>query len=234
MTGYLELVNRALNAMGVEAVTTALPSTDRDTSQISALTQDLFDEVLRYRWQENRGEFLLTTVSGQDLYDLPLDWHDLAQEGAWNVTERTPLAPALSVSDRAFQQNALIGGLSSYPSYSVIGKKIEMKPVPTSSGAEFSFPYYSKNLAVSASGLDKKRYFTFNDDMFLLDDAIFTSGFKYLYRREKRLNYQPDEADFRGLCDRLSARDKPARLNLNGTGGYRLRQYNPNDYPILG
>ncbi len=228
----LELVNRALNAMGVEAVITALPTQDRDTAQIHALTQDLFEELLRYRWSETLSEFTLTAVSGQSLYDLPLDWHDLAQEGAWNKTERVALAPALSVQDRAFQSYALIGGLSAYPSYSIIGSQIEIQPVPTSDGAEFSFPYYSNHLVREASGGEKKRYFTLNDDFFVLPPQVFISGFKYLYRREKRLPSEPDEASFMQICARLSARDKPAKLYLNGSGA-RYR-YNPNDYPVLG
>lgn len=226
---YLNLVNRALGVLGVEAFSSLATSTNRDILQINAMAKDALDEILRYDWSELLKEFTLSTVIGQSVYNLPDDFERFAAFTHWDQTKNWRLCGPVSPEAWSWRKSA-ITAVPEFPYHFRLygANKIELDPSPSAAGHMLSLYYYA-NYAVSDADGALKRYFSDDGDTFLLEDELFTAALKYRYRKEKRLDYAAEQTEFYQLCDRKANKAAPEILNMGAPG----RFIDPNDYQII-
>lgn len=106
-------------------------------------------------------------------------------------------------------------GFEPFPgAWIIYGGQFHFTPAPTA-GNSASFPYLSKNYAVSSNGTAKAE-FTADDDAFILPERLLTLGLIWRWRENKKMDSTGDQEQFAKCIDELMSRDKGSRIIRGG------------------
>jgi hypothetical protein len=173
------------------------------------------------RWQVLQKTWSLTTVPGQTLYDLPLDWDSFIDTTAWNNSSRLPLLGPAS----AMQWSALNGRMAGPSTFSIVyrtrGGKFELYNSP-STPQTLNIDYTSRAWVQHTDatlGLVTQDALTDDADLALYDADMLTAYLKMRFLIEKGFDTSVALADFNGALESAQNADQDAPVLDAASGG---------------
>lgn len=226
----LSIIQQTCTELGLPKPNEAVASNDATVMQLVALLNTAGYELSRsHEWQFLDRIGVVTTVAGQDEYDLPNDWSRSINQTLWSSTlELTPVTGPLSPQLwQALKNGSLGSGI--FQSYRIRGNKLIVDPVPGNDGEVYNFEYISDGWIQKFDDPDAYLSEITNDqDMPLFDKYLLVKYLKLKLWQAKGLNTNAYQVDFARMYDALTSTDKDAPvLSLHQRYGYRyLSDYN--------
>lgn len=123
----------------------------------------------------------------------------------------------------------LVNGLASpNPGYWImLDGQIQFRPA-VSANTTAQFFYISNKAVLDVDGVTKKKWFTKDEDTYLLDERVLKLGIVYKWRAQKRLEYAEDFSNYEQALMQASGHDKGARIT---TGARRANMGAYTAYP---
>ncbi|MCB1460902.1 MAG: hypothetical protein KDJ90_00385 [Nitratireductor sp.] len=236
----LEIVNQARIGTSLPAVTTLFSASARKTRTVEIAELAILETVedfLKRSWNALESQATITSVAGQESYDLPADFHRLLPETFWGVgspPKQRGMGPVGIGDWRYFKNWSISSGVT--PRWRVKGSKIYINPTPTASGVNYEFDYISNYLVYGAGGYvwgsfswglgywnataaaaGYKASFTRNDDTFVLDDETLRKGIRFRLLRDSGKPYAVEEEQYRRAMDFAFATNDGGPANISVT-----------------
>lgn len=193
--------------------------------EIADLVNEVAQDIAKYRdWQ---ALIRLATVTGDGTtteFDLPDDYDRQLQNAEiqqvdgwfWGFRHFGDINGFVSAEARGFQP---------YPGgWIIYGDKLRFSPV-TPADQVATYPYITKNWAVSAGGTVKAA-FDSDTDTFALPERLLTLGLVWRWRENKRLDSTGDMEAFTKALDEYAAKDGGSRIIRRNS-----RRHFPGTYP---
>lgn len=189
--------------------TNAPGASDMSTQQFVALLRRAGERLLEeFPWSALITEDDLTTVSGQNAYPMPTDFHRFVDDTQWNGSSRVPLFGPMSQQDWAQNQFGMIN-VGPFFRQQLRGSMLYLQPTP-SSAQTISFYYVSKNWVLQG-GSTPSTQFLADSDTFELREDLLIASLKWRWLRAKRLSYDEERDEFDRLLMEAKAQDRGAR-----------------------
>lgn len=115
-----------------------------------------------------------------------------------------------------FLRDQASGGLPSPGGWIIIQNRFNFAPAPT---GQATFPYISKNYALSQGNNAPTSEFTRDGDSFVLPERLLTLGLVWRWREQKKLDFTGDQEAFVKALDEYAVADRGSRSIKRG-GGY--------------
>jgi hypothetical protein len=226
----LSIIQQTCTELGLPEPNEAVASNDTTIKQLVALLNKAGYELCRvHEWQFLDRIGIITTVAGQDEYDLPSDWSRSINQTLWSSTlELTPVTGPLSPQLWQSLKNGSLGS-GIFQSYRIRGNKLVVDPVPGNDGETYNFEYISN--AWIKDGNQEDTYISrimSDTDVPLFDEYLLVSYLKVKLWTAKGLDTTEYKKDFGRLFDAIVGTDKDApMLSLTNRYGYKyLSGYN--------
>jgi hypothetical protein len=213
--------------MAMTAPTDIAGSTDKRTLQFWQLATDVGQQLTKipYKWQILTAEFTITTVIGQDKYDLPADFDGFVQDSAWNYTTSLPVLGSLQQFEWQMLKARLLAGTTFTALFRVADDKVQFYQPPTSVQT-IVLPYTSRGWVRDGSDpLVRKDNLETNTDFVLFDPQLFKVALKLAWYENKQFDTAKVRAQYEALLSAAKATDSPSRTLSIGRAA---------DYPYLG
>lgn len=215
----LVTIQKASAELGQTRPQLAVSSEDQETQQMLALLVAVCDELQQmHNWTELLTPCTITTVPGQEAYDLPYDFSRLANSTVWDVSNRLPVTgPVTDMAWAAMKSGLATGPVESV--YRIAGGKLHLSPLPLSS-RQITFDYISSNYVIGAGDFIRRQDFTKDADNYVFDDRLVINALKLKFNEVKGFDTANYLADFnRSLEAVRSANGSAGTLNVGGRGG---------------
>jgi hypothetical protein len=216
----LTLVQRFCLVNGMTQPNIVVSSQDQTVLQYLGILNELLDEILQdSKYQAFTKEALWTCIAQEDQGAVT----DLAPDGFLffhNQTffDRTLRRPLFGpVEDDEWQALKAIPNPGPFYKFRVRGDRFLINPVPAAPLSLIAFEYASSHGVRAAAGTTKQ-YFTADDDVPVLPEALMQRGLSYRWKQIKGLPYQADETAYRGQLNNIISNSKPRRVMSLGTG----------------
>ena len=204
----LELMDQATGELGLAQPSAVIGSSVSQTVQFLALIQRLGKDLVReYEWRRLVTEYTFPTVASTADYALPSDFDRMVSDTHWDRTNFWPnMGPKTSQEWQEIQAGLVNFGRSRWRLYQNV---VRITPTP-SSVMTMAYEYVS-NLWVIATGgtAPTKALFTVDSDTSIFPDDLMLSGLKLYFRKEKRLDFQYELAEFQEILATRKAQDQP-------------------------
>lgn len=193
----LSIVKDVMDTNGWPAPVSAVASSqDQNMRQSMALINKvLMFTSYKYNWPELTREYRFTTVPGQAEYDLPVDFHHLCINTAWNSNQFYQLKGSLTAQSwyRMMFSGSASLNISGYR-VDKFGKKFTVFPVPQAA-EDLVYLYMTTNLVVDGTGNYKPQY-ALDSDVAVIDEELVGVGFSWRWRQKKGLDYTAELAEY--------------------------------------
>lgn len=172
-----DIIESALQELGLGTVSLAAGAADSTGYQILGLLNSLGDELLRtYDWP-----LLLNTVNlvgdGSDTFQLPADFGRQVNQTQWATQDKRPMQGPSSPQVWAWNQYGVVA-IGTYYQYRFVANQMQVYPTPAA-GTEFSFYYMPKNWVLLNGDLaDPRERVTTANDTVLFDRRLMVAGLK--------------------------------------------------------
>jgi hypothetical protein len=205
----LQVVKSVMDSNGwPEVVISVSSSQDQNMRQAFALANKTLQDIsFSKNWPVLMREHTFTTVAGQDLYDLPPDFHHLVVPSAVNATQYYQLKGALTSIQwfRLALNGGMNGGFNGYVNWAsgfrIVPFKKQFQIAPMPSGAyDMVFVYITSDIAATSDGTPTSRY-TQDDDVSLIDETMVEAGLQWRWRQKKGLDYTAEIAEAKSAID---------------------------------
>jgi hypothetical protein len=174
-------------------------------SNLDATAQQVFalaNKELRatselYSWPQLEMEYPFTTIIGQTVYPMPIDFKIGANHAIFNASEYYSLRGADSTP---YWQLLKYGKLSSLtrmhfkPIFVGGVPCIELTPAPTTP-ADLVLVYFSKDFALDSTNIPVPRY-SKDDDTSRIPERVVELGLTWRFRRSKGLDFSVELAEY--------------------------------------
>lgn len=217
----LAIVQEFCKRTGIRQPSAAISSNDAQVLQLVALLNELLDEItMNYpRFSESIIEKTWTStgveIQGTKdslfpgmLWLLPNSFFDRTA----TIRVKGPLTP-----DQWQSLKALSSTGSAYPSYRFIGTNLHIYPavaVTQTLAVEYKTNYCVVNVAGTA-----KQYFTVDTDTPLLSTTIMLLGLRYKWKKEKGMNYLPEQDLFIKAIRAIGSQDgQKVQIDMSSEG----------------
>lgn len=205
----LQLVNRALQELGLPQATTAVSGQDDQTGfQALGLLNALGDLLSRaHDWQflEKTAEFTGDGVT--DTFDLPADFGRIINQTQWSSSNRRPLYGPMAPQGWSWLQYG-IASVGVYYRYRIVGNKFVVFP-KLADGEKINFYYISKNWVVGSLGQQKSAIDS-DTDTLVFDDHLAIAGLKYKLWTAKGMDSAALYAEFMFILNSAKAQTQGA------------------------
>jgi len=172
-----------------------------------------------YRWSELIDTYTLSTVEGQDSYDLPSDYRAFANQSHWDRTKSRPMIGPASGAEWQWLKGYLAAGATIDRWWRLQGTKFYIHPVPTNTGDTIAFDYYSKNWVTKQSDNSNTSDWTSDNDTSRLDEELLTAGLKWRFLQAKGMPFEPEYKEYETLVEHAQADNGGKRkITLGPTG----------------
>jgi hypothetical protein len=228
-----DIVNRAATYVGLAAVADPYASTDSNFVQLCALLTDVGQEICRMRqWTHLQQETTLTTVAGQEAYDLPSDFRAMVDQTGWNRTSQLPLGGPLSPQEWQYLKGQATG-----LTFTVLFRPLQQKlhiysgtTVPD--GLTLAYEYLS-SWWVQPEGVSTPSQAepTASTDLVLFDPLLMTRALRLAFLKAKGFDTGAAQADYDRAWQLISSEDSYGPVL--SIGGRRTATRWPNT-PITG
>jgi len=207
----IKIVQTAAAECGVTVPQTLQSTQDPGTIQLLTLLNSAgYETCAYYPWTQLSKFQLLTTEPDKGDYPLPDDWFYYLDQTQYNVTNnqfmRGPISPQ--------QWQPLKSGLnpSSNFSYRIIGKNLELLPIPASA-VELSLNYISNGWVDDGHNIGAvKSSIVYDDDMPLFDWLLMVKFLKLKLWEAKGFDTTAYKDDFTVYWESLVGKDVGAPI----------------------
>lgn len=220
----LQLVQRFCERTNLSSPATVYGSSDPQVVQIKALLEEVgIDLSGRGAWQEITFQATHTTIAAEDQGAMTAiatnGFRYVKNQTIWDRTLRLPVLGPMSPQEWQALKALVVNG----PRYRfrVRGGKLLVNPTPTA-GNTWAFEYVSYNWILGADLTTYKQFFTLDTDTVLLPDFIVLQGLRWVWKREKGLDYSEDFRTYELMVKDALGRDggKPViRMDEDGWNG---------------
>ncbi len=205
----LQTVQEFCRRRGLDVPSVVIASQDDQLRQIVGLMHEVIDDLLlRYSWNNIQIEATFTTIAAQDQGAMstlaPYGFKAVINETLFDRTNsRQIMGPINPVEWQRWQTfNPAGPGYT----YRIRGGHLFLFPVPVA-GHTIAFEYETENLILAADGVTRKKYFTADDDVFLLSESVLMAGLSWKWKCEKGIRYSEDYRFYDDMAQSASAKD---------------------------
>lgn len=168
-------------------------------------------------WEVLQSLCLFNSVQGQSEYDLPADYDRLTIDTVWDRNQLTPMQGPLSPALWQTIKSGLIGNGIYFSRYRVVRsqtttlpkKVFILDPPSATTGDPLIYEYQSKSWTANAALTQSSQTFQADTDVSLLPPELVIAAFKFLWRREKQLEFSTYMEEYNQMLDTYIGRDRP-------------------------
>lgn len=168
-------------------------------------------------WEVLQALNLFNSVANQQEYNLPADYDRLTIDTVWDRNQLTPMQGPLSPALWQTIKSGLIGNGIYFSRYrisrsqqtTVPQKRFILDPPSATTGDPLVFEYQSKNWTWNESANTTSDGFILDTDVSILPPELVVAAFKFLYRREKQLEFSTYMEEYNQMLDTYTGRDRP-------------------------
>ena len=218
-------------------VPTTLVGNDNETAVLSLalINRALLETQRRANWGQTTVRHRITTVAGQEEYDLPSDFKQFLTGTWWDADNRWRVfGPASPAEWAALQARAVTGSVRRFVRIfrgtASNDRKIYFFPVPASDGDSIDVEYLSNGI-VQDSGGNLKERFTADDDTSLIDEDVIALGFKWRFLKSNGLPHAEEFRDYEMAVADLKGDDGGALLDYGASNLIRSFGVQEGDFP---
>lgn len=221
----LKIIQQTCGELGLPVPVEAVSSKDTSVIQLVTMLDAAGYELCRTKeWQFLDKVGTITSVAGQDAYDLPDDFTKQINQTLWSSSlELTPVDGPISPQIWQTIKNGSLGS-GSEQSYRIQGDKMLIDPIPDNDGEIYNFEYISDGWVQDASNntVFKNRIIS-DQDKPLFDFWLLVKFLKVKMWTAKGLNTTEYQKELARLFDSIAGTDKGAPvLNLSHSRGSML------------
>jgi hypothetical protein len=219
-------VTDVIKVLGLTPPTSIADSTDRTAQQMWTLATEVGQQLLdEDDWQVLSKEFVITTVAGVTVYDLPADFNTFFNDASWNRTQRLPVLGSLSQGEWQMLKARNLGGTTFAMMYIITDNTVSFYSVGDG-GQTVVIPYRSRAWVLSGDGATPRDNLIYNDDVILYDPQLFKSALKLSWEVAKKFDTTASVLEYNRVLAAAKAKDSPARtLSLARRAGYPYLGY---------
>lgn len=221
----LKIVQQTCAELGLPVPNEVASSKEQTSIQLMALLNSAGYELMQsFQWQFLDRVGTITTVAGQDSYDLPENFSKLINQTLWSSTlELTPVRGPMSPQEWQAIKNGSLGS-PVHQSFRIQGNQMILDPVPGDDGEILNFEYVSSGWVEKYNILNEYRSFIINDqDIPLFDMFLLVKYLKVKMWQAKGLDTTSYDVDLARMYDSVTSGDKGApvlSLGNNRNGNY--------------
>lgn len=187
----LAIINQALDEIGLPRRASAFGAAGQFSRQVSSLANSALRELGKRNWPILETSATITTVAGQEAYDLPVDFKRTVSNTLYSESAYYKVKGALTAAEWHRQKSALLNPLAKY-AFRVTGSPQKIHIVPTPTVVEnITYEYISSHFAEDSGGVTKE-VFTLDSDESRLPEDILTLCIKWKIKHAKGLEYNED------------------------------------------
>ena len=208
----LTIVQNAADELGLDRPTDVVNSSTSDATvrQLLALANREGNELSDYRnWNAQNTITTITTVAGQEGYDVPSDFSSFLNDTQWDLTNHWALIGPLSAQEWEMIKSGIVtvGPRRRFRQFGT-AMKIYINPTPSASdaGNTLRYEYSSKNWCQSATGTGQSAWAA-DDDTGILDEKLMTLGLKWRFLRANQFDFSEEKSLYEEMCRVTAARD---------------------------
>lgn len=213
MATVLEIVQKFCRRTGLPRPNTVFGSTNAQVLQAMALLEEAgADMAQRGPWRQLNRECTWTTTATEDQGNI----NDLADNGfqyilwhtLWDRTEMLPLLGPLDAADWQFFKAINVTGPRF--SFRIRANQFLVIPAPPA-GSTWVFEYISRNWIFGTDDDPPafKEYATRNTDEVLLPEELLIKALRWVWKKEKGLDYAEDFSSYERAVTNYFGRHKP-------------------------
>lgn len=217
----LGILNQAMGEMGLIPVSTLIGNNETGAIQQLAILNRSGRQCRDdpdAGWEVLQALNLFYSVATKQEYNLPADYDRLTIDTVWDRNQLTPMQGPLSPALWQTIKSGLIGNGIYFSRYRVsrsqqtaTPKKVFiLDPPSATTGDPLVFEYQSKNWTWNESANTTSDGFTTDNDVSILPPELVIAAFKFLYRREKQLEFSTYMEEYNQMLDIYAGRDRPS------------------------
>lgn len=217
----LGIIDQAMGELGLTPASTLVGNIDPGATQMLAVLNRAGRQVRDDPddgWEILQTLNLFNSVAGQQEYALPADYDRLTIDTVWDRNQLTPMQGPLSPALWQTIKSGLIGNGIYFSRYrisrsqqTILPKKVFiLDPASATTGDPLVFEYQSKNWTANAALTSTSDGYTADTDISLLPPELLIAAYKYLYRREKQLEFSTYMEEYNQMLDTYTGRDRPS------------------------
>lgn len=202
----LAMVEQAADELGLPR-TMSVTINDPQTWQLLAHFNSTGRDLARgFAWSSLQKLHTITTIDGEDEYDLPADYARQIPDTSWDqANDWRMFGPDTPQMDR-YRRESGVAEASVRRIFRLIGTKIQIFPTPERDGDTLVFEYISKNWMRSPGGVPGSK-FVADGDTTVFDPDLVVKGAKWRYMAAKGMYADAMRDEYEAMLSQLQAAD---------------------------
>lgn len=206
----LQIVNAALQELGLPQAQTAISSLDDQTGfQSLGLLNALGSQLYRahdWHFLEKTAEIAGDGIA--DSFPLPADFGRIVNQTEWSSGMRRPMIGPQSSQSWAWVQYGIVS-VGVYYRYRIIGSNIHIYP-KLAAGEKVNFYYITDRWAINSADSTPKTFIDSDSDRCVFDDYLMISGIKYKLWSAKGMDSVGLYSEFMYMLNNIKAQSQGA------------------------
>lgn len=219
----LGLLQEFCDRRGLDSPSIVMSSGDPTIRQLKGLANECLADLTGrgHSWSELQKQTTFNSVAaelqGAIATLAPFGFKYIIPDSLFDRTERRPLYGPRNAP--AWQESTALPTTGPFYSFRVWQGNFYLQPAPPAAHT-IAFEYASDMAILAANGVDWKKRFTADDDVFKLDEDLMLAGLNWRWRREQGLSYSEEQRTYEALvAQAIGAASEKGELSL--TGGSR-------------
>ena len=206
---------------GLDVPVSLVSSSDKQALQLWGLANEICtDLVTRFQWQDLTEQCTFTSIAAENQGAVATlassGFLSIIDETIYDRTLRIPIFGPLN--NTQWQARQALPATGPIYQYRIRSGHLYFNPaIPA--GHTIAFEYKTKNIVVAVDGVTYQELFQADTDSLRLPSTLLTAGLRWMWKKEKGLEYGEELAAYERLVANLSAHDG-GRRTLNAADRY--------------